>query len=46
MRLPPPIRSLALVVALLGALPGNVDAQLTEEQSPGLRVVYVDTTES
>ena len=46
MRLPTQVRLLALVLSTLGALPGTASAQLTEEQSPGLKVIYVDTTES
>src|SRR5262245_57650436 len=46
MRLPRQFRAFAIVVSFLGAFPRPAAAQLTEEQSPGLRVLYVDTTES
>jgi hypothetical protein len=46
MRLPTQVRILGIALSALGALHGTASAQLTEEQSPGLRVVYVDTTES
>src|SRR6185436_2318610 len=34
------------IASILAAFPRTASAQLTEEESPGLRVVYVDTTES
>jgi hypothetical protein len=37
---------LALLVSLLVAAPQPVAAQLTEERTPGLRLVYLDGTES
>jgi hypothetical protein len=47
MRFPPQVaRAFALSLALLGFLPGLASAQLTEEQTPGLRVVYLDGTEA
>jgi hypothetical protein len=46
MRSPAHVCALALLVSLISLCSRPADAQLTEEDSPGLRVVYIDGTES